>query len=422
MEPIEIIKEKAKYCLNCKHKPCQKACPMQTEIPSFIEKLKEEKIEEAYKILLDNNIFSPICSAICPQEDQCEGSCTRGIRSKPVDIGKLEYWVNVFAKQNGIEYEIKQTQKNNHLVAIIGSGPASLSCAYELAKVGVQVTIFEKENELGGILRYGIPPYRLNKKDLDNTINKILNLGIKVQTNCEFGKDINIESLKKQGYEAIFIGIGAGVPTVYSLCNENLKGIYDSDYFLKEYNQGKKIENLGKTVVIGGGNVAMDCARSASRLGADVSILYRRGIENMPARQVEIQEAIEDNVKIVPCTKVISAKGENGHIAEIECIKTEVIDGKAVDLENTNYNMKIDTFIFAIGLSPEKQLLEKEGITLEKGLISIDENGKTNLDGVYAGGDVTETKSTVCRAIAAGKKAAKGILEELQIINSEMEK
>ncbi len=413
MEPIEIIKEKAKYCLNCKHKPCQKACPMQTEIPLFIEKLKEGSIEDAYKILLDNNIFSPLCSAICPQENQCEGSCTRGIRSNPVDIGKLEYWLNVYAKQNGIEYNIKHTEKNNHLVAVIGSGPASLSCAYELAKAGVNVTVFEKENELGGILRYGIPQYRLDKEELDNTINKILSLGIKVQTNCEFGKDINIKNLKEQGYEAIFIGIGAGEPTIYSLCDEKLKGIYASDYFLKEYNQGKKIENLGKTVVIGGGNVAMDCARTASRLGADVSILYRRRIENMPARKIEIQEAIEDNVKIIPCTKVISAKGKDGVIAEIECIKTEVVDGKAVDLENTNYNMKVDTFIFAIGLSPEKQLLEKEGIVIDKGLIVIDEKGKTNLDNVYAGGDVTESKSTVCRAIAAGKKAAKGILESL---------
>lgn len=413
MEPIGEIKEKAKYCLNCKNRPCQKACPMQTEIPEFIEKLKEDKIEEAYKILLDNNIFSPLCSSICPQEDQCEGSCTRGIRSTPVDIGKLEYWINEYAKQNGIEYKINQKEKNNHLVAVIGSGPASLSCAYELAKAGVNVTIFEKENELGGILRYGIPPYRLDKKELDNTINKILSLEIKVQTNCEFGKNVNIESLKAQGYEAIFLGLGAGTPSIYSLCNEELKGIYASDYFLKEYNQGQKIDDLGKTVVIGGGNVAMDCARTASRLGADASILYRRGIENMPARIIEIQEAIEDGVKIIPCTKVISAKGENGNITEIECIKTEVIDGKAVDLENTNYNMKVDTFIFAIGLSPEKQLLEKEGIVMDKGLIVIDEKGRTNLDGVYAGGDVTESKSTACRAIAAGKRAAKGILKSL---------
>ncbi len=414
MEPIEIIQEKAKYCLNCKHKPCQKACPIQTSIPSFIEKIKDNNIEEAYKILMDNNIFSPICSAICPQENQCEGSCTRGIRSNPVEIGKLEHWVNEYAKNNSIEYNIKPKENNKHLVAVIGSGPASLSCAFELAKEGTNVTIFEKENELGGILRYGIPPYRLNKKNLDNTINKILNLGIQVKTNCKFGKNINITELKAQGYEAIFLGIGAGTPTTYSLSNEKLEGIYESDYFLKEYNQGRNIDNLGKTVVIGGGNVAMDCARSAIRMGASkVSILYRRGIDNMPARKIEIQDAIEDKVEIIPCTKVISAKGEHGHITEIECIKTEVIDGKAVDLSNTNYNMKVDTFVFAIGLTPEKQLLEKEGIDLEKGLVVIDENGKTNLDKVYAGGDLTENKSTVCRAIAAGKRAAKGILEEM---------
>lgn len=414
MEPIEIIQERAKYCLNCMHKPCQQACPIQTSIPSFIEKIKDNNIEEAYKILMDNNIFSPICSAICPQEDQCEGSCTRGIKSNPVDIGKLEHWVNEYAKNNSVEYHVKSKENNKHLVAVIGSGPASLSCAFELAKEGTNVTIFEKEHELGGILRYGIPTYRLNKKDLDYTINKILNLGIHVKTNCEFGKDINITELKAQGYEAIFLGIGAGTPTTYSLCNEKLDGIYESDYFLKEYNQGHKIDNLGKTVVIGGGNVAMDCARSAIRMGASkVSILYRRGIDNMPARKIEIQDAIQDKVEIIPCTKVISAKGENGRIAEIECIKTEVIDGKAVDLSDTNYNMKVDTFVFAIGLLPEKQLLEKEGIDLEKGLVVIDENGKTNLDKVYAGGDITENKSTVCRAIASGKRAAKGILVSL---------
>lgn len=417
METIEQMKEKINYCLNCKHKPCQKACPMQTNIPLFIEKLKENKIEDAYEILLDNNIFSPICSSICPQENQCEGSCTRGIRGKPVDIGKLEFWVNDYAKQNSMEYNIKANEKNNYLVAVIGSGPASLSCAYELAKQGVQVTIFEKEEKLGGILQYGIPPYRLNKEDLNSTINKILGLGIKVQNNCEFGKDINIESLKAQGFDAIFIGIGAGTPSIYSLADEKLDGIYASDYFLKEYNEGRKLENLGKTVVIGGGNVAMDCARTASRLGADVSILYRRGIENMPARKIEIQEAKEDGVEIIPCTKVISAKGENGHIAEVECIKTEVLEGKAVDIQNSNYTMKIDTFIFAIGLSPEKQLLEQEGIEMQKGLITVDEKGKTNLDKVYAGGDVTENKSTVCRAISAGKRAAKGILEELNTHN-----
>lgn len=418
MEINEKLKETVGYCLNCKHKPCQKACPMNTNIPFFIEKIKENNIEEAYKILIDNNIFSPICSSICPQEEQCEGSCTRGIKGRPVEIGKLEHWVNEYAKEHKFTYKVNLKEKNKHLVAVVGSGPASLSCAYELAKEGIQVTIFEKENELGGILRYGIPEYRLDKKDLDNIIHQIINLGIKVQTNCKFGKDVNIKNLKNKGFEAIFLGIGAGSPTTYSLSNEKLEGIYNSDYFLKEYNQRRKISNLGTTVVIGGGNVAMDCARSAIRMGAKkVSILYRRGIDNMPARKVEIEEAIKEKIEIVPCTRVINAKGKNGHIDEIECIKTEVINGKAVDLSNTNYKININTFIFAIGLSPEKELLENEGITLENGVVVIDENGKTNLDNVYAGGDITENKSTVCRAISAGKKAAKGIIKNIIGVN-----
>lgn len=414
IETIEEIIEKAKYCLNCKNVPCKKACPMQTNIPSFIEKIKLGQFERAYNILMENNIFSPICSTICPQENQCEGSCTRGIKSKPVEIGKLEYWINQYAKRNLVEYCPKMEEKNSHRVAIIGSGPASLSCAYELAKQGIQITIFEKEEQLGGILRYGIPGYRLNKEDLEKTISKILDLEIKVKTNCELGKNIHIQDLKEQGYEAIFVGIGAGNAITYQLCDESLKNIYNSDWFLKQYNQGNVINNLGETVIIGGGNVAIDCARSAVRIGATkVSILYRRNIDNMPARKIEIEEAIRDQIEIIPCTKVIKANGENGKISEIECIKTEVIDGKAVDLENTNFNMKVDTLIFAIGLSPEKQLLEKEGFVLNNGLIEIDDNGKTNLDKVYAGGDLTQSKSTVCRAIASGKSAAKSIINEI---------
>ena len=414
MELTEEIKQKAEYCFNCKNKPCKKACPIETDIPFFIEKIKEGNIEEAYKILMDNNIFSQICSNVCPQEKQCEGSCTRRIKSTSVEIGELEKLVNKYANQKGIVYNIEKNKTIDKKVAVVGSGPASLSCAYELAKAGVQVKIFEKEEKLGGILRYGIPSYRLNKNDLDELINKILNLGINVQPNCEFGTDINIKSLKEQGYDAIFIGIGASQPTTYSLCDEELKGIYTSDCFLKEFNQGNKIDNLGRTVVIGGGNVAMDSARTAIRMGAtNVTVLYRRGIENMPARKIEIQKAIEEGINIIPYTKVISAKGQAGNLSEIECIKTEVIDGKAIDLENTNYNMEVDTVIFAIGLLPEKQILEKEGILLENGLIAIDENGKTNLDNVYAGGDVAEKKSTVCKAIANGKMAAKSILKDI---------
>lgn len=411
METIEEIKEKAMYCLNCKNKPCQNSCPIRTNIPEFINQIKENDIKKAYEILMDNNIFSPICSSICPQERQCEGSCTRGIKSNAVEIGKLEKWVNEYAKENSIKYQIKTKEKNSHKAAIIGSGPASLSCAYELAKKGINVTIYEKEEQLGGVLRYGIPDYRLSKTDLEDTIKKILSIGIQVKTKCELGKDIHINELKKQGYETIFVGIGAGRPNTYFLSNENLKGIYESDNFLKQYNKGKENNNIGETFIIGGGNVAIDCARSAVRMGASkVTILYRRGIENMPARRKEIQEAIEDNIEIIPYTKVIKATGKNGQIEEIECIKTKNTENKLVEIPNTEYKIKANTLIFAIGLTPEIDILEKEGLKTENGLLKVDENGKTNIEGVYAGGDVTEKNSTVCRAIAAGKKIGKSIL------------
>lgn len=414
MKQIEGIKEKANYCLNCKNRPCQKACPMQTNIPGFIEEIKNDNIENAYKILMDNNIFSSICSFICPQENQCEGSCTRGIKEKPVLIGELEQFVNCYAKEKKLKYNIEKKEDINIKVAIIGSGPASLSCAYELAKEGVSVTIFEKEESLGGILRYGIPDYRLDKKELDSVINKIINLGIEVKTKCEFGKDIHINDLKNDGYSYIFLGIGAGMPTKYSLGAGEIKGVYDSNVFLKEYNQGNYIRNLENVIVIGGGNVAMDCARSAKRMGATkVSIVYRRNIEDMPARKIEIKETLEDGIEIIPCTKVISAEEKDGYIQEIECIKTKVIEGKAVDIENSNFKMKTNCFVFAIGLLPEKDFIEREGLYLENGLVKINEKGETNIDRVYAGGDLTESKSTVCRAIAAGKKSAKSILDKI---------
>lgn len=407
MKPIEEIKEKAKYCLNCKNKPCQNSCPMQTNIPEFIKQIKEENIEKAYEILIENNIFSPICSSICPMERQCEGNCTRGIKGNSVEIGNLEKWVNEYAKENNIKHKMKIEEKNNRTAAVIGSGPASLSCAYELAKKGVNVTIYEKEEQLGGLLRYGIPGFRLNKDEVDNTISKILSLGIEVKTKCELGKDIHINELKKQGYEIIFIGIGAGKSNIYSLNNEQLKGIYESDYFLKQYNKEEKIKKLGETVIIGGGNVAMDCARSAVRMGASkVTVLYRRAIENMPARKKEIKEAIEDGIEIIPFTKVTKATGKNGYLEEIECINTQNMNGKIIDVPNTEHKIKANTFIFAIGLAPEIELLEKEGLKTENGLLKIDETGRTNIEGVYAGGDLVEKNSTVCKAIAWGKKAA----------------
>lgn len=413
MENIADIKEKAKYCLNCKLKPCSKGCPMNTNIPEFIEKIKKENFEEAYYILKENNIFSHICSIICPQEDQCEGSCVRGIKSTPTSIGKLEQFVNEWAIENKLQNKkIEIKQERNEKIAVIGSGPAGIECAYELRKNGYQVTIFEKENDFGGILTYGIPDFRLSKKHVNEIIEMLQKLGVKFELGKELGKNLHIEDLKKE-YDAIFLGIGAEVPSKYDL--GDFEQIYDSDYFLKMYNNNKKIENLGNVVVIGGGNVAMDCSRAAVRMGAEsVSILYRRDAENMPARKIELEEAIEDGVKPVFTTRVIKAEGKNRKIEKLQCIKTQVIDGKAIDLPDGEFEYKADTVIFAIGLKPNKDILEKEKLEYnERGLISINDKCETNIEKVYAGGDLSEAKSTVCRALGSSRKAAQAIMERL---------
>lgn len=414
MKCIEEINELAKWCLNCKVKPCSKTgCPMQTDIPEFIDKIKSGEYEEAYKILIDNNAFSHVCSLVCPQEDQCEGSCVRGIKQTPTKIGELERFINEWAIENNIEYKITKSEKNGKKIAIIGSGPAGIECAIELLKNGYDVTIFEKDKIPGGILWYGIPDFRLPKDIVENIIKKVENMGATIKTNVELGKDITIESLKNE-FDSVFLAIGATTSTTYSLADEYLDSVYKSDMFLKAYNENKFLNNLGKVVVIGGGNVAMDASRAAVKMGADsVKILYRRDEEHMPARKIELEEAIEDGAKFVPLTRVISANTKNGKIVSVNCIKTEIIEGKAVDVENTEFTVEADTVVFAIGLKPEKSLLEKEGIELNDwGMVKIDEDGMTNLEGVYAGGDVTESKSTVCRALAAGKRAAQGIMKK----------
>jgi len=414
MKNIEEIKETAKWCLNCKTKPCkEKGCPMKTDIPEFIENIKADKFEEAYKVLLDNNIFSHICSIVCPQEEQCEGSCIRGIKQTPTKIGELEKFINEWAIENNIEYKIAKQEKNGKKVAVIGSGPAGIECSIELLKNGYDVTIFEKDENPGGILWYGIPDFRLSKDIVENIITKIKNMGAEIKTGIELGKDITIESLKKE-FDSIFLAIGATISTMYSLSDEKLESIYESDIFLKAYNKNKFIQDLGKVVVIGGGNVAMDASRAAVKMGAEsVKILYRRDQEHMPARQIELEEAIEDGVEFVPLTRVISANIENGKMVSVNCIKTQIIDGKAVDVEGTEFVEEANSVVFAIGLKPEKALLEKEGIKLNDwGMIEIDENGMTNIENVFAGGDATESKSTVCRALAAGKRAAEGIMKK----------
>jgi len=413
---MKEILDLANECLNCKVKPCsKKGCPINTDIPEFINMVKEEKFEEAYKILQENNLSSYICSLVCPQEEQCEGSCIRGIKTTSVHIGNLEKAVNEWAIKNNYEYKLEKKSSNGKKVVVIGSGPAGLACSIELLKEGFSVDIYEKDKIPGGILVYGIPDFRLEKSIVEDLINKIKKLGANFITEKEFGKDINLDELSKN-YDAVFVGIGATKSTTYSLTDDSISSVYKSDEFLKAYNEKEFIKNLGKVVVIGGGNVAMDSARAAVKMGAEeVKILYRRDRSHMPAREIELDDALKDGVKFKELVRVISADSENGNIKNVNCIETEIVEGKAVDKQGAEiYKEEANTVVFAIGLKPDKNLLQTQGIELDDwGYVKIDENGKTNLENVYAGGDNTESKATVCRALAAGKRAAKGIIENL---------
>ena len=413
---MEEIKEKAEYCLNCKNKPCSiKGCPMQTKIPEFITEIKNENLEKAYNILQENNICSYICSLICPQEEQCEGSCIRAIKSNPTSIGELEKFVNEWAIENNYEIKLNKKESNGKKVAIIGSGPAGLECASQLLQNGFDVDIYEKDDIPGGILVYGIPDFRLSKNIVSKVIDTLKSLGANFLTNKELGKDFTLEDISSK-YDAVFLGIGAAKSSIYKLSENKLKNVYESDVFLRAYSERKFIKELGTVVVIGGGNVAMDSARVAVRMGAEkVKILYRRDREHMPAREVELEEALEDGVEFKELTRVISANEEDEKIKSVNCIKTVIMQDKAVDEPGTEeFEEKANTVVFAIGLKPDKTLIENQGIELDDwGYIRIDENGKTNLFNVYAGGDNTENKSTVCRALAAGKRAAMGIMKNL---------
>lgn len=415
---MEKIKEIAEYCLNCKNKPCSiKGCPMKTQIPEFITEVKKENYEKAYKILQENNICSHICSIVCPQEEQCEGSCIRGIKSNPTSIGKLERLVNEWAVKNSYEIELSQKLDNGKKVAIIGSGPAGLECASQLLQNGYKVDIYEKDSISGGILIYGIPDFRLSKDIVKKVIDRLENLGATFFNNTELGKDFNLEEISRK-YDAVFLGIGATKSSTYNLSEKELKNVYKSDEFLRAYSENNFIKNLGTVVVIGGGNVAMDSARVAVRMGAQkVKILYRRDREHMPAREIELNEAIQDGVEFKELTRVISANEINGEIKTVNCIKTVILQGKAIDEPGAEeYEEDANTIVFAIGLKPNKTLIEEQGIELDDwGYIKIDEDGKTNISNVYAGGDNTESKSTVCRALAAGKKAAIGIMKNLNM-------
>ena len=415
----ENIKKYTEYCLNCPVKPCSnKGCPLNNDIPTFIKLVKEGKIEEAYKILSKTTVLGSICGRICPHMKQCEGSCVRGIKGDPVQIGEIEAFIFDEALKNMWYKNIEKTSElEGKKVAVVGSGPAGLTCASFLAKSGAEVTIYEKYNKLGGILRHGIPDFRLEKDILDKTIEAILDIGIKVEYNKELGKNIKLEDLEKE-YDAIFLGFGANIPSKMNIEGENLEGVYGGNSLLEKGNhpsyRGKKV------AVIGGGNVAMDCSRTIKKIGADkVYVIYRRAEKQMPAESKEIEEAKREGIEFLFQNNIVKIIG-NQKVEKIECIKTQLVkkEGETrevpVNIDGSNYEMDIDYVVMAVGSSPEKELVEKLGLKLNKwGYIDVNEKHQTSKEKIYAGGDLAGDKGTVAWAARAGKEVAEEIIAQL---------
>ena len=421
---MEEIKEKANYCLNCKIKPCAlKGCPLGNNIPEFIKQLKEENYRKAYEILAETTVLQGVCGRICPHKKQCQGSCVRGIKGEPVSIGDMEAFV--FDKLSKEEDSLlscyaKDIEKNklnkNKKVAVIGAGPAGLTCSAFLAKNGIDVTIYEKYDYLGGLLIHGIPEFRLPKNIVKETVDKILKLGIKVQYNKELGKDITLEELIEK-YDAIFLGIGANASSKMGVEGESLEGVYGGNELL-EYNLHPDYK--GKIVsVVGGGNVAMDCARTIKKLGAkEVNVIYRRAREQMPAEDKEVEEAISEGINFLFQNNIVKIIGEE-KVEKVELIKTDLVlkEGDTrlvpVNIENSNYIMDTDFIIMALGSKPQPYV-EKLGINTNKwGNIEINEDYQTSNPKIYAGGDLAGIKGTVAWAAHSGREAAIKIIENI---------
>ena len=415
----EIIKEKVNYCLNCKIKPCElKGCPLGNHIPDMIRLLKEEKYKEAYQEISKTTVLPGVCGRICPHQKQCQGSCVRGIKGNHVSIGDLEAYT--FDKSVELGYKLidcyEKVPKTNKKVAVIGGGPAGLTCAAFLAKEGINVTIYEKYNELGGILVHGIPEFRLPKEIVKETINRILELGIEVKYNQILGKTITLDELKKE-YDAIFLSVGANKSTKMGVEGEELEGVYGGNELLEEKNYPDFTNK--KVAVIGGGNVAMDCSRTIKRLGAkEVNVIYRRAEKQMPAEEKEIADAKKEGINFLFQNNIVKILGKD-EVEEVELIKTQLIkkEGETrevpVNIEGSNYKIDIDCIVMALGSQVSDEILTL-GLTLNKwGNIMVDENYQTEDKQIYAGGDLIGMKGTVAWAAKSGREAAKKILENL---------
>lgn len=409
MKEIEEIRS---YCLNCKNSQCKiKGCPLNNCIPEFIHETDSKK---AYEILCNTTVLPAICGRICPHEKQCEGSCIRGIKGEPVSIGTMEAYIGDLSIENNYELSVEVDERaKDKSVAVIGSGPAGLTCAAFLARKGVKVTIYEKHDKLGGLLTHGIPEFRLPRKVVEKTIEKILDLGVEAKLNQELGRDFEIEDLA-QKYDAVFVAIGANIPSKMNVEGENLNGVYGGNYLL-EYN--KHPNYTGKKVaIIGGGNVAMDSARTIKKLGAsEVYVIYRRAEEQMPAEKKEIADAKKEGIEFLFQTNIIKVLGKE-KVEKLECIKTELVkkEGETrlspVNIEGTNFSLDMDYVVMATGSKPENTIIEKFEKN-EYGYIKIDENMQTSINKVFAGGDIVGQKATVAWAARSGRDAAEKILK-----------
>ena len=427
----EMAMEEARRCLNCKKTPCMSGCPVNVPIPEFIGKVAEGDFEAAYQVITRENALPAICGRVCPQEKQCEGQCVRGVKGEPVGIGRLERFVADYHMANKKKVE-NNIEKNGKKVAVVGSGPAGITCAGELAKKGYEVTVFEALHKAGGVLSYGIPEFRLPKDLVAKEIDNVKELGVKIETNVVVGRSITVDELLQDGYDAVFIGSGAGLPRFLRIPGENLLGVYSANEFLTRVNlmKGYKFPEVptpvkvGKNVaVVGAGNVAMDAARTAKRLGAEnVYIVYRRGEDELPARKEEIHHAKEEGVIFRLLNNPSAIIGKDGWVTGIEVVKQELGEPDAsgrrspVPVEGSNYVIDVDTVIIAIGQSPNPLIQQTtEGLETQKwgGIIVQEETMETSKEYVYAGGDTVSGAATVILAMGAGKKAAAAIHEKL---------
>ena len=435
----EIAVEEANRCLNCKNRPCVNGCPVNIEIPDFISRIKEQDFEGAYQVISRSSSLPAVCGRVCPQESQCECHCTLGIKFEPVGIGRLERFVADWHNAHA-EAPAQKPVPNGHKVAVVGSGPSGLTCAGDLAKKGYAVTVYEALHTAGGVLVYGIPEFRLPKSIVAKEVEALKELGVDVETNVVIGKTLTIDELFEDGFEAVFIGSGAGLPKFMGIDGEGLKGVYSANEFLTRSNLMKAYrENAdtpimkgGKVIVVGGGNVAMDAARTALRLGGDVTVVYRRSMEELPARKEEVEHAMEEGIEFKLLhnpTRIIGYENpddprdpQNGCVKAVECIRMELGEPdekgrrRPGEVPGSEHILEADCVIMALGTSPNPLIKNTTaGLDTQKwgGIVVEEETGRTSREGVYAGGDAVTGAATVILAMGAGKTAAKAIDEYL---------